>query len=69
MRDIVQDECPDSDDIFDEHDEDNNNRLEEDELEDEDLDVAAITEPWMILQNNNITAKLASRGYGIYHFN
>ena len=39
MRDIVQDECPDSDDIFDEHDEDNNNRLEEDELEDAMLDI------------------------------
>ena len=38
-------------------------------LEDEDLDVAAVTETWMISQNNNITAELASRGYGIYHFN
>ena len=38
-------------------------------LEDEDLDVAAITETWMASQLNNVTAELRDKGYNIYHFN
>ena len=38
-------------------------------LEDEDLDVAAITETWFTTQNNNITAELGEKGFSIYHFN
>ena len=38
-------------------------------LEDEDLDIAAITETWFTTQHNNITAELWSKGYSIYHFN
>ena len=38
-------------------------------LEDEELDVAAVTETWMTSQKNNTTAELRERGYNIYHFN
>ena len=38
-------------------------------LEDEDLDIAAITETWMISQHSHITAELRDIGYNIYHFN
>ena len=38
-------------------------------LEDEDLDVAAVTETWLSSQNNNTTSELRERGYSIYHFN
>ena len=38
-------------------------------LEDEDLDIAAVTETWMSAQQNNITAELRDKGYQIYHFN
>lgn len=38
-------------------------------LEDEDLDIAAVTETWMSSQQNNITAELRDIGYNIFHFN
>ena len=38
-------------------------------LEDRDIDFAAIVESWMPSQQNNITAELRDKGYGIYHFN
>ena len=38
-------------------------------LEDEDLDIAAVTETWMSSQQNNITAELRDNGYNIFHFN
>ena len=38
-------------------------------LEDEDLDIAAVTETWMISQHSSITAELRDIGYNIYHFN
>lgn len=39
VRDVAQDECPDSDDIFENHDEDDNGRLDENELEEAMLDM------------------------------
>ena len=38
-------------------------------LEDEDLDIVAITETWMSGQHSNITAELRDIGYSMYHFN
>ena len=38
-------------------------------LEDENLDVAAVTETWLTSQHNNTTAQLKEKGYQIHHFN
>ena len=38
-------------------------------LDDEDLDIVAVTETWMTCQHNNVTAELREKGYSIYHFN
>lgn len=38
-------------------------------IDDEDIDIAAVTETWMTSQHNHITAELRDKGYGIYHFN
>ena len=38
-------------------------------LDDEDLDIVAITETWMSGQHSNITAELRDKGYSMYHFN
>lgn len=38
-------------------------------LEDEDLDIAAVTETWLASQHNNATAELRDKGYTIYHYN
>ena len=38
-------------------------------LEDEDLDIVAVTETWLASQHNNVTAELRDSGYTIYHYN
>ena len=37
-------------------------------LEDEGIDIAAVTEHWMSSHHNHITAELRERGYNIQHY-
>ena len=37
-------------------------------LEDDDIDIAAISETWLSSLNNYVTGYLRERGYNIYHY-